>query len=104
MGIERNLSDSRTGDAEIKILRYLMRHPSGVSGSHINAWLDSCRKDGGFTYADMCAAKTSLRESGRIVCTNGNWWLKDIPTAVKEAANEREQLSKRRRESRKATR
>lgn len=93
-------SPSKLEAAETKILRYLMRHPSGVSGSQIDAWLDSCRKDGGFIYAEMCAAKTSLRDSGRIACTNGVWWLKDIPTATKEAADEREQLSKRRRESR----
>src|ERR1700749_283168 len=100
MAIEHSQSDSMIGKAESKILRYLMRHPSGVSGSQITAWLDSCRKDGGFTYEQMCQAKTSLRDSGRIVCTNGIWWLKDIPTTQKEAEDERKQLSKRRRESR----
>ncbi len=78
-----------------------MNHPSGVSGSQIDAWLDSCRKDGGFTYAQMCDAKRALRDQGRIVCTNGNWWLKDIPTATKGEADDRKQLAKQRRESRK---
>jgi hypothetical protein len=86
--------------AEDKIIVYLMRHPTGVSGSQIDAWLDSCRKDGGFTYAEMCDAKRTLRDQGRIVCTNRIWWLKDIPTATKEAAHERKQLAKRRVESR----
>lgn len=86
--------------AQDKIIRYLMNHPSGVSGSQIDAWLESCRKNGGFTYADMCDAKRALRDQGRIVCTNKVWWLRDIPTTQREAANERKQLSKRRNESR----
>ena len=70
--------------AEDKILRYLFKHPSGVSNRQINAWLDSCRKDGGFTFAEMAGAKIALRNAGRIVCTNGLWWLKDIPSAMKD--------------------
>ena len=100
MAIEQCLSDSKIGEAKTKILRYLMRHPSGVSGGQIDAWLDSCRKGGGYTYQDMCDAKKALRDSGRIVCTNGIWWLKDIPTYQKEEENARRQLSKQRRESR----
>jgi hypothetical protein len=86
--------------AEDKIVTYLMTHPSGVSGSQIDAWLESCRKDGGYTYKEMCDAKRSLRDQGRIVCTNKIWWLKDIPTVNREMSNERKQLAKRRIESR----
>ncbi len=82
--------------AQDKILTYLLNHPSGVSGSQIEAWLDSCAKGGGYTYAEMCDAKRALRDSGRIACTNGNWWLKDIPTATKEATEERSAILKQR--------
>lgn len=88
--------------AQDKIIVYLMRHPSGVSGSQLNAWLDSCRKNGGYSFAESDAAKIALRDQGRIVCTNGNWWLKDIPTAQKEASEERKTLAKGRTESRAA--
>jgi len=65
--------------ASDKIIVYLMRHPSGVSGGQIDAWLESCRKNGGFTYVEMCDAKRALRDAGRIVCTNKIWWVEGYP-------------------------
>lgn len=64
-------------ECQTKIIKYLMRHPSGVSGRLMAAWLDSCTKDGGFTWHQVDNAKIALRDQGRIACTNGTWWLKD---------------------------
>jgi hypothetical protein len=83
-----------------KIIRYLMSHPSGVSGAQLRAWLDSCRKNGGFTIAEQESALLQGRTEGRIACTNGTWWLKDIPTAQKGLDDERRRLAKTRREDR----
>lgn len=85
--------------AEEKIARYLMTHPSGVSGAQLRAWLDSCRKNGGFTFLEQDDALRNLRDQGRIVCTSGVWWLKNIPSAQKGLENERKQLARTRREN-----
>lgn len=83
-----------------KVIRYLMRHPSGVSGSQLRAWLDSCRKNGGFKLDEQEDALRQGRDEGRIICTSGVWWLKDIPSTQKGLEDERRQLAKTRRENR----
>lgn len=83
--------------AEEKIIRYLGRHPSGLSTGTITAWIESCRRGGGYTFQELQQALYALRDSGRVAVTNKLWWLKDISTTMKEAANERKQLSKQRR-------
>lgn len=90
--------------ASDKLIGYLMTHPSGVSGTQLRAWLDSCRRDGGYTYAEQDSSLVALREQGRIICTNGVWWLKDIPTAQKGLEDDRARIAKVRRENRKKLR
>lgn len=90
--------------ASDKIVVYLMSHPSGVSGAQLRAWLDSCRRDGGFTWPEQEDAFRALRESGRVACTNGTWWIKDIPTAQKGLEDDRKRLAKTRRENRRKLR
>lgn len=69
--------------AETKLLRYLLRWPQGLTTGRMRAWIDSCRKGGGYTVKDFEQALYSLRDSGRISCVNGLWWLKDIPSGLK---------------------
>lgn len=61
---------------EQKILFYLQRHPKGLSDSQMRAWLDSCRKGGGYTMQEQSDAIRSLRDRGWVTCTNGLWWLR----------------------------
>lgn len=84
--------------ARDKILRYLGRWPSGLPSAKMRAWIDSCRKGGGYTPAEYEQALIELRSAGVIACTNGIWWLKDVSTTMREAETERVLLSKQRRE------
>lgn len=67
---------------EQRVFRYLHRHPEGVSGQQITAWLRSCKVD--HTIADIERALIFLRNEGKISCTahllNGKtvhlWWLR----------------------------
>lgn len=59
------------------IIRYLSRHPSGLSADQMWIWLKSRRKDN-YTLQDFEQALISLRAT-RIACTNGLWWIKDSP-------------------------
>ena len=82
---------------ETKLVVYLSRWPEGLSTTRMYAWIESCRKDNGYTSAEFDSALKSLRDSGRVACVNKIWYLKDIPTAFRELGNER----KRKRHERK---
>lgn len=71
-------------DIQTKLLRYLMRWPEGLSTGRMRAWIASCRKHDGYTHQEYETALTSLRDTGRITCTNGSWWLKDLPSSMRE--------------------
>lgn len=69
---------------ETKLLRYLGRWPEGLSTGRMRAWIASCSKDNGYTHQEYETALTNLRDAGRVACTNGNWWLKDLPSSMRE--------------------
>jgi hypothetical protein len=71
-------------DIETKLLRYLLKWPSGLTTPRMRAWIDSCTKAGGYPWQEFEAALYSLRDSSRIACVNGIWYLKDIPSSMKE--------------------
>jgi len=74
------LGANRRLDIETKLLRYLGRWPEGLSTARMRAWIDSCRKHGGYTPSEYEGALYSLRDSGRVACVNGVWYLKDFPS------------------------
>ncbi len=59
---------------EQRVFRYLHRHPEGVSGQQITAWLKSCKVD--HTIQSIEQALYNLRDLGKISHTNGIWWLR----------------------------
>lgn len=60
--------------AATHMLRYLRRHPTGLSSESIQGWLKSRKDD--YTLAEIDAAFVELRSLGMASCTNGLWWLR----------------------------
>lgn len=63
-------------DLEQRILRYLSKYPEGLTNALLRAWIDSCRKGGGYTQKETDEVIRRLRDEGRIICTSGLWWLR----------------------------
>ncbi len=71
-------------DIEAKLIRYLTTNPKGVSTALMNAWIDSCSRGGGYTWAECDAAKQRLRDSGRIAFASGVWYLRGAQLILKD--------------------
>lgn len=74
---------------EEKLIHYLSRWPEGLSTGRMEAWIASCTRGGGYSMREYDQALYNLRDSGRVSCVNKIWYLKDIPTAFRELANDR---------------
>jgi hypothetical protein len=62
--------------AERKVEQYLARWPQGLTSARMAAWIDSCTKDGGYSWKEFETAKKTLRDSGVIAHANGIWYLR----------------------------
>ena len=82
-------AEARMTPLESKLIVYLSRWPEGLSTTRMQAWIASCRKNGGFTFTEYDDALRSLRDSGRVACVNKIWYLKDVPTAFRDNAIDR---------------
>jgi hypothetical protein len=70
--------------AQKKLTQYLARHPSGLTTDRMGAWIDSCRREGGYSYKEFSTALYALRASGLIAFANGVWYLRSIPLVQKD--------------------
>ena len=67
-------------ELRLRILRWLTNHPEGVPNAQMLAWVDSCKRFGGYTSGEARETLFQLRHESEIACTNGIWWRRRLTT------------------------
>jgi len=57
------------------ILRYLRKHPSGLSAAQIDGWLKS-RVTDAYTLREIEEGFYRLRDASIVSCTDELWWIR----------------------------
>ncbi len=73
---ERKLHPKKREPVAVHVLRYLRRHPEGLSADQMQGWLKSRRDD--YSLSEIDSALFLLRDEGVAGCTNGLWWLRSV--------------------------